>query len=525
VTGSIVDAGNRFRIELNAIACQSGNTIARVREDAGRRNEIVHLLGVSAARLRGKLGEPATSLARFSKPLEQATSSSPEAVQHLTEGYGRHLAADVRGAIQEYQRAIELDADFALAYAARGAAHGALNEFALAAADEKKAYELRTRMTALTRFQAENLYYDFVTGEQEKANAVLLEWVQTFPRDVIGHNNFVTSLLLLGRLDQAVDEAREAARLLPTPWSYRNWMFASILARRLEEAKGIFDEAQRRKFDTWDLREERVLLAFLQNDESAMQEQWNWAAGKPFADRVVFGRSKVEAYRGHIQESRRLKKQSIELDNKSDASEPAFRYGDQALEEAEVGNVAQAQRATVKALASTQNRYTQLLLALAFARAGEIGQAQKLADALSQQAPLDTVIQNYCLPAIRAAMKLYANDPATAVEILRPAVQYDLAYPQGFNGLYPAYLRGLAYLQMGEGRLAAAEFQKLLDHPGIVGRDVIGALARLQLARAQKMMGDQALARKSYENFLALWKDADSDIPIYRQAKAEYAKL
>ena len=525
VTGSIADAGNRFRIELTAIACQSGNTIARVREDAGRRNEIVQLLGVSATQLRAKLGEPATSLAKFNKPLEQATSSSPEAIHHLTEGYRRHLAADVRGAIQEYQRAIELDADFALAYAARGAAHGALNEFVLAAADEKKAYELRTRMTELTRFQVEDLYYDLVTGEQEKAYPVLLQWVQTFPRDYIGHINFVKCLLSLGYPDRAADEAREAARLLPTPWAYRRRMFASILAGRLEEAKGTFDEAQRRKLDTQDLHEDRVLLAFLQNDEPAMQEQWSWAAGKPFADRFLFGRSRVEAYHGHIHESRRLKEQSIKLDDKSDATEPAFRYGAQALEEAEVGNLGQAQRATAKALTSAQNRYTQLLLALAFARAGEIGKAQKLADALSQQAPLDTVIQNYCLPSIRAAMKLYAHDPATAIEILRPAVQYDLASPQGFNDLYPAYLRGLAYLQMGEGSLAAGDFQKLLDHPGIVGRDVIGALARLQLARAQKMMGDQALARKSYEDFLTLWKDADSDIPIYRQAKAEYAKL
>jgi tetratricopeptide (TPR) repeat protein len=443
----------------------------------------------------------------------------------LTEGYRRHLALDVRGAIQEYRRAIELDPDFALAYAALGSAHGALNELTSAAAAEKKAYELRTRMTELTRFQVEGLHYDLVTGEQEKAYPVFLQWVQTFPRDYIGHNNFARCLTLLGQPDRAVDEASEAARLFPTPWIFRKWMFASILAGRLEEAKSTFDEAQRRKFDAWDLHEERVLLAFLQNDEPAMQEQWSWAAGKPFADRFLFGRSKVEAYHGHIRESRRLKEQAVKLDNKSDAFEPAFRYGVQALEEAEVGNLAQAQRATVKALTSAQNRDTQLLLALAFARAGEIGQAQKLADALSQQAPLDTVIQNYSLPAIRAAMKLYVNDPATAVEILRPAVQYDLAYPSSFNDLYPAYLRGLAYLQMSEGRQAAAEFQKLLDHPGMVGRDVIGALARLQLARAQKMMGDQALARKSYEDFLTLWKDADSDIPIYQQAKAEYARL
>jgi len=218
--------------------------------------------------------------------------------------------------------------------------------------------------------------------------------------------------------------------------------------------------------------------------------------------------------------------QAINWADKSDAfAESACCNGLDALLEAEVGNSAQAQRVAAKALASAPNHNGQLIVALAFARAGDIGKAQKLADALSQGSPLDTVVQNYCLPTIRAAMKLHANDPASAVQILRPTVQYDLAYPEGFNSLYPAYIRGLAYLQMGEGRLAAAEFQKLLDHPGIVGKDVHGALSHLQLARARKMMGDQAAARKSYEDFLTLWKDADSDIPVYRQAKAEYARL
>jgi tetratricopeptide (TPR) repeat protein len=527
ITSSIADAGNRFRIEVNAVACRSGNTIARVREEVARRNEIVRVLGVSAAELRGKLGEPAASVAKFNKPLEQATSPSPEAVQHLAEGYKRHLALDVRGAIQDYQRAIESDPDFGLAYAALGAAHGVLNEFALAAADEKKAYELRTRMTDVTRLQTEYLYYDTVTGEQEKAYPVLLQWVQTFPRDVNGRNNFSRWLSLLGQPDRAEDEAREAARLLPTPWSYRGWMFISILADHLEEAKDIFNEAQQRKFDTPDMREDRVLLAFLQKDEPAMQEQWNWAAGKRIADRFLFGRSIVEAYYGHFGEARHWTEQAINRAVKLNDpfGDVAFDNGQEALEEAEVGNFAEAKRATAKALASAPNRNAQFVVALAYARTGDIGDAQTLADALSQDAPLDTLVQNYRLPTIRAAMKLHANDPVGAVEVLRSTVKYDLAYPTGFNSLYPAYIRGLAHLQMGEGRMAAAEFQKLLDHPGIVGRSVTGALSHLQLARAQNMMGDQAAARKSYEDFLTLWKDADPDIPIYQQAKAEYARL
>ena len=527
IASSIADAGNHFRLELNALSCQNGDVIARVWKDVPRRNEIVHMVGVSAAQLRRKLGEPASSLAKFDKPLEQATSPSPEAVQQLAVGYKRHLALDFQGAIQHYQRATELDPDFGLAYAALGAAQNVLNKFASAAVAEKKAYELRTRMTEQTRFQVEDLYYGNVTGEQEKAYPVLLQWVQTFPRDVIGHNNLASCLNALGQPDRDADELREAARLLPTPWSYRNWMFVSVMANRLEEAKAVYDEAQARKFDGPDLREVRVLIAFLEKDDPTMQAQWNWARGKPMEDRFLVGRSSVEVYHGRFAEAHHLREQAISLAAKSNdpSGDVAFDYAGEALDEAVIGKSAEAKRSAIKALTSSPNRNAKLVMALAFAQAGDLGRAQKLADALDQEAPLDTVIQNYNLPAIRAAMKLHENGPAQAIEMLRPTVKYDLAFPTGFNSLYPAYIRGLAYLQIGEGRKAATEFQKLLDHPGIVGREITGALSYLQLARAQNMMGDQAAAKKSYEDFLDLWKSADSDIPVYQQAKAEYARL
>jgi DNA-binding winged helix-turn-helix (wHTH) protein/Flp pilus assembly protein TadD len=271
ITGSIADAGNHFRIELNALSCKDGDVVARVWKNFATRNEIVHMVGVSAAQLRGKLGEPASSLAKFNKPLEQAMNSSPEAVQQLAVGYRCHLAVDLQGAIHNYQRATELDPNFGLAYAALGAAQDSVNEFSLAAAAEKKAYQLRTRMTEQSRFQVEDLYYEDVTGEEEKAYSVLSQWVQTFPRDVIVVNNFGRCLMLLGQPERADDEKREAARFLPAPWSYSNWMLASIVAGRLEEAKTVFDEAQQRNFDTSNLREERVLLAFLLKDEPTMQ--------------------------------------------------------------------------------------------------------------------------------------------------------------------------------------------------------------------------------------------------------------
>jgi tetratricopeptide (TPR) repeat protein len=530
VASSIADAGNGLRIELKGIDCQSGVTVARVRKDAASRNEVVHLLGVSAAQLRGKLGESAASVAKFNKPLEQATSPSLEALQLLTEGYRHHLAGDFREALQYYQRATDLDSNFALAYAALGSVYGGGIERALPVAAETRAYNLRTRLTERARFQVEDLYYDVVTGEQEKACAVLAQWVQTFPDDFIAHSNFAGCLLRLGQPDRSLAEAREAARLLPSPWSYNALIFRSIVTDRLDEAKATFDEAIARKFDAPPMHVTRALLAFLQKDNPAMQEQWNWAEksiGQPAAESLLlFARPSVETYYGHFREARGLIKQGVALERKAGSWRPTSEYDTVfALREAEAGNSARAQRAAAKALQKVQDHDTQLALALVFARAGDIDQAQKLVDALSQSFPLDTVIQNHCLPTIRAAMKLHENEPAAAVEILRPTVKYDFADADSFNSLYPAYIRGLAYLQMGEGRLAAVEFQKLLDHPGRVEREITGALSYLQLARAQKMMGDQAAARKSYEHFLTLWKDADSDIPIYQQAKAEYTRL
>ena len=530
VAASIADAGNGLRIELKGIDCQSGVTVARARQDAPSRNEVVRVLGISAAQLRDKLGEPAASIAKFNKPLEQATSPSLEALQLLTEGYRHHLAGDFRGALPFYKRATELDSDFALAYAALGSVYGFGTEPALPVAAETTAYKLRTRLTERTRFHAEDLYYEVVTGEQDKACAVLSQWVQTFPDDFIAHSNFAACLLRLGQLDRSLAEAREAARLLPSPWSYNAVIFRSIVTDRLEEAKATFDEAAARKFDAPPMHVTRALLAFLQKDNPAMQEQWSWAeksVGQPAAESLLlFARPSVETYYGHFREARGLMKQGVALERKAGSWHPTSEYGTvHALREAEAGNSVRAQRAAANALPKVQDRDTQLGLALVFARAGDMEQAQKLADALSQHFPLDTVVQNHCLPTIRAAMKLHENEPAAAVEILRPTVKYDFADADSFNSLYPAYIRGLAYLQMGEGRLAAVEFQKLLDHPGRVEREITGALSHLQLARAQKMMGDEAAARKSYEDFLTLWKDADSDIPIYRQAKAEYARL
>ena len=528
ITDSIADAGSRYRIEMQAIDCQSGAAVARV-EEVANRNEVVHVLGLSAAELRRKLGEPAALLARFNKPLEEALSSSVEALQVGTLGYKRHLVGDIKGAIPYYQRALELDPNFAPTYGGLAAAYSRVDKRDLALSAYTKAYELRSRMTEPSRLETEYSYYTWVTGEREKALSVLTQSVQTFPRNVRARVNLASCLAFLGQPNKAADEAREAARLQPTAFTYAELTTHSIHAERLNEARAVLDEAAARKFDFFDLREDRIRLAFLRDDQRAMQEQWNKAMGRPDAYRLPLLRSEVEEYHGRFRRARELIQQASDMapgtasERKYEtslwASEPRY-----ALWEAE-SDSGRARQIAAAGLRTVRNRGEELYLALAFARAGNIEQARKMADGLDLDSPLDTLVQNYSLPTIRAAMKLNANDPAGAIAALQPSLKYELSFNLSFNGLYPAYIRGLAYLQLGQGRLAAAEFQKLVDHRGLVGTDVIGALAHLQIARAQKMMGDETSARKWYEDFLALWKDADPDIPILKQAKAEYAKL
>jgi eukaryotic-like serine/threonine-protein kinase len=526
IASSIADAGNHFEIELDGIDCPTGRTIATVKRDLAGRNEIVRTLGVLGVELRRKLGEPRDSLRKFSEPLDEATSSSLEALQLLTQGYRHHSARD-QLATSYYQRAIELDPNLALAYVALGARYSNVGEMDLASAAEKKAYDLRDRLTGPARFLAETLYYSLGTGELEKAYPAYQQWVHTFPLDPRAHINFSFFLQNLGEYERAAAESRESVRLLPSIATYGNLITSTILANRPDEAKAAFYEAEAHGIVDPSFHSYRHLVGFLQQDKPAMREQLAWALGHSETGRPVFtGEAGVQAYYGHFRTAAQW------LDRANDAArransiaEIAAERADFALQQAEAGKITDARQLTAGLVAGAQDRDTRLELALLFARTGNIEQARQLSDALSREFPLDTLIQNYSLPTIRAAIQSQQNDPAGAIESLRPAVTYDLASPYPFNSLYPAYLRGLAYLRLNNGRLATPEFQQLIDHPAIVGRFVTGSLARLQLGRAQAMAGDQVAARKSYQEFLLLWQDADADIPIYTQAKAEYARL
>jgi eukaryotic-like serine/threonine-protein kinase len=523
ISDLIADAGNRYHLEIRALDCGSGATLAEERTDISARNQVVHELGATAVRLRRKLGEPAESLARFNQPLEKATSASLEALQIGTEGTKLFLAGNPQAALPLYQRGIELDPDLALTYEGIGAANGALDHDDLRKASYTRAYQLRDRMTEKDRLNTEYLYYASVTGELDKAYTVLVRSLDLFPRDVFFHTNLAYTLSKLGQLKRASDVEDETARLEPSPLYFWLAAWLNINASRFNEARSWLAQAGALKFDSSGLRIQRLRLAFIEGDRGALDRIFDDEAHGP--NRVVFlhKRSEFEAQQGHLDSANRLQLPASKLSSDPEDISRALIFS--ALYNAEAGNVIQARKTQDQALQGKLDRGQRMILALSLARSGRTDEAGRLADEASQEAPLDTIVQRYFVPTVRAAVKLQQHDPAAAIDLLRGTVQYDLAFTDSFDYLYPAYIRGLAYLESGDGRSAAGEFQKLIDNPGLCWEYITGPLARLQLGRAQRLMGDNASARKSYEEFLSIWKDADPDLPVYREAKAEYAQF
>ena len=523
ISQSIADAGNGYHLEMRALDCGSGVTLGKEQADIGGRNEVIHELGVTSVHLRAKLGEPSASLARFNQPLEKALSASLEALQAGAEGTKLHLTGDLAGAVKLYQRAVELDPNLALTYEGMGVAYYLLKNTELSEASYTRAYQLRDRLTEKDRLNAETNYYAEVIGDWEKTYSSTLRFLQIFPRDVFAHHNLASASMHLGQPDRAADEAAEAARLQPSSYYFGAAMQSCRVASRFIEAKSWLDKADVLKFDNPTIRQERLLVLFATGDRDGVEKIL--AEGERGSDRinVLLNHSLIETQQGRFRSAEGLRLQAFGLSSKpADIYWRVFRL---ALENAEIGRVVQARRYESEADKRKIDRDDKLVLALALARSGRTEEAGKLADQISAERPEDTLVQNYLAPTIRAAIKLQQHDPAAVIDLLRGTAKYDLAYTKSFDFVYPAYIRGLAYLKLGDGRSAAAQFQKLIDNPGLTVRHVTGPLAWLQLGRAQKMMGDNASARKSYEEFLSIWKDADPDIPIYREAKAEYAQL
>jgi len=385
-----------------------------------------------------------------------------------------------------------------------------------------RAYQLRDRLTEKDRLNAEIIYYGGVIGDWEREYSSTLRFLQLFPRDVFARNNLAAASLHLGEPNRAADEAAETARLQPSSYYFVGAAEKCRWASRFIEAKSWLDKLDALKFDNSEIRYERLVVLFATGDRDGVEKIL--AEGERGSDRrdVLLTHAWIETQQGRFRSAERLRLQASGRTSK--ASNDGWVVFS-ALENAEVGMGVQARRYESKVDRSKLARDRKLILALALARSGRTEEAGKLADQISAERPEDTLVQNYHAPTIRAAIKLQQHDPAAVIDLLRGTARYDLAWTDSFDYVYPAYIRGLVHLELGDGRSAAAQFQKMIDNPGLTITHVTGPLAWLQLGRAQKMMGDEAAARKSYETFLDFWKTADPDIPIYQQAKAEYTKL
>jgi len=524
IDGSIAQIGTQYLLTLKAVNCFSGETLASAEAQANDKNHVLDALGKTALEIRNKLGESLSTVQKFDTPLEQATTPSLEALQAYSLGW-KKLAGDddPASAIPMFQQAIRLDPKFAIAYNFLGMSYHNLGESTLASDNFRKAYELRERASEREKLYIEATYHGFATRDLEKAERAYGVVVQIYPRYWAARNDLGWAYTLLGQHDKALAEYREALRSDVNGVVYTNLVQTYLSLNRLADAQATAKEAQANKIDSPDLHGLVYVLAFVQNDPAGMAQQVAWATGKPgVEDQLLFSEAATAAYFGRLRAAREFSHRAVDSATRAEEKETAATYSAQSgVMEALFGNAAEARQHVESALRLSSGREVKYLAALALAMAGDTVRAQILADDLGTRFPEDTLVRVAYLPTLHAQIALNRGDSPDAVGVLQTAIPYELGLAAS---LYPAYLRGEAYLAAHQGREAAVEFQKILDHGGVVQNDPVGGLAHLQLARAYTLQGDTVKARAAYQDFLTLWKDADPGIPILKEAKAEYAR-
>src|SRR5580704_8389394 len=519
LTGTISSLGSNYVISLEALNCRTGDTIARQQAEATSKEKVLQALGTAAKEIRGPLGETVTSIEHFNAPIEQATTSSLEAMKAFAMGDEKRSREGDLAALPFYKHAVELDPNFAMAYARVGAIYGNLGESTLAEENAQKAFDLRERTSELERFYITAHYHESVTGESQKEIENYELWIQTYPRDWTPRNNIVNNYIAMGEFQKALAQALETLRLEPNDiLPYQVTISSYLHLNQLEEAKAIYKQAVDKKFDSITVHSQRFQIAYLEGDTQEMERQAAWAAGNPEESTILLAESQVAASHGQLKKSRELSQLAFDSAKKNGLqSAAALTAASRAIVENWMGDPAAAKSQSAQALDLSNDQLTSAAASLAWA--GDSTRPEKIIDVEGKKHPKNTFLQQGGIPQVRAAIAIKRANPAAAIEALKAS---SLLEP---NDIGPTFYRGLAYLNMKQGKEAAAEFRKIIDRKTIQPLSLLHPLSQLELARSLALAGDTAGARTAYQDFLAQWKDADADLPLLTQAKAEYAKL
>jgi len=531
VEGSISSLGSVYVLGLRAVNCRSGDLLSEEQVTASGKEQVLNALGDAAAQLRGKLGESLASVQKYDALPEDVTTPSLEALQAYALGNQTiDVINDYPAGIPLFEKAVSLDPNFAMAYLRLGQSYQPISEQDRSAENTRKAYELRARTSESEKLAISSFYELVVTGNLEAARTSYQLWSRTYPRDEEPQANLWFTYTFMGDYEKAHAAALQALKLNPVSGNnYVNLAYSYQWIDQLDQAKATVQESRAHNIDSPWLPLVLYNVDFLLHDNAGMEQQVADAAGKTgVEDQMFFLESETAAYKGEFAKSRELTRRASDSAQRIDEKEAAAEYQAHAsIREALAGNMDVAKQEAQAALALARGREVESLSAVALGLAGDSAQAERLAADLGKRFPEDTIEQFNFLPMVRAAVALRSGDGKRAIDALAPASPYELGETNtSFTiALYPVYLRGEAYLAAKDGAAAAGEFRKILDHYGVVGNEPIGALAHLGLGRAYALLADTAKARAAYQDFLTLWKDADPDIPILKEAKAEYAKL
>ena len=531
IGGSIASLGAQYIINLKAVNCSTGDVLAQQQTQVANKEDVIRALSSQASLLRGKLGESLASIQKFDVPLEQATTGSLAALQAYTIGRRKLDGMDMQSAIAPFQRAIELDPDFAMAYMHLAAVYGNMEQTNLMEENDRKAYALRSRTSEAEKLRIEAAYNYSAKGDRYKGLEVFRLIKDLYPSAAYPYNGTGGIYRDIGEYRRALLEDQEYDRRRPSVMSIANIVDDLLLLGRLDDAQKVLAEGEARHLKHELLLREYYTLAFFQHDSDQMEKAAAATSGYPEMERVMLAlQADTEAYYGRLRRSRRLRQQAVEACLQHGLHETAAaNYAAVALQESDVGNYEEARQLAAKSLELARTRTVLAVTGITYAQSGDTKQAQAIADELGRSYPYHTLANLTWGPSIRASIDNEQGDAAGGIEELQRAVSIELGNSDvtmntGLT-LRPVHVRGLSYLRLHRGAEAAAEFRKITDHPGYIGPNTVTALAHLGLAHAHALQGDATKARAEYEYFLNLWKDADPDIPIYQQAKAEYAKL